>query len=243
LHTLAHRYIIAVDTLWKVRNEYMDTLTNNYLNQLDLLIDRVDRFLNQQISNAFNEVELMTSAIAAIDRIAGLNSTYSQQVHEILKFVDYKFNVRTPLYNIISIAYALRNDLANGFLTDVKETIHGELFTDFLDMADYLSSEGFKDAAAVIVGGVLESHLHQLAIKHSIDLEVTAGSNVKPRRADQINGDLAKKNVYNLLEQKNVTAWLDLRNKAAHAKYGEYTKDHVSLMLLGVRGFISHYPA
>jgi hypothetical protein len=185
----------------------------------------------------------MTSAIAAIDRIAGLDSAYSQQVHKILKFVDYRFDVRIHLYNIISIARALRNDLANGFLTDVKEIIHGELFSDFLDMADYLSSEGFKDASAVMVGGVLESHLHQLAIKHGIDLEIVINSNIKPKRADQLNADLAKQKIYNLLEQKNVTAWLDLRNKAAHAKYEEYTIDHVSLMLQGVRSFIARYPA
>jgi hypothetical protein len=137
----------------------------------------------------------------------------------------------------------LGTTIANGFLTDVKEIIHGELFSDFLDMADYLSSEGFKDASAVMVGGVLESHLHQLAIKHGIDLEIVINSNIKPKRADQLNADLAKQKIYNLLEQKNVTAWLDLRNKAAHAKYEEYTIDHVSLMLQGVRSFIARYPA
>jgi hypothetical protein len=216
----------------------MDELTNNYLEQLDLLINQfVPGF------SASDHLKLMTSALAAIDRIAGLNSVYSQQAHSILKFVDYHVGIGIPLQNIMSIARALRSDLSNGFLTNVKEIIHGELFSDFLDMADYLSKEGFKDAAAVMTGGVLESHLHQLAIKHNIDLEIVVNSDVKPKKANQLNTELTKKDVYNLLEQKNITAWLDLRNKAAHAKYEEYTKDHVSLMLLGVRGFISHYPA
>jgi hypothetical protein len=94
-----------------------------------------------------------------------------------------------------------------------------------------------------MAGGVLESHLHQLAIKHNIDLEIVVNSDVKPKKANQLNAELTKKDVYNLLEQKNITAWLDLRNKAAHANYEEYTKDHVSIMLLGLRGFITRYPA
>ena len=39
---------------------------------------------------------------------------------------------------------------------------------------------------------------------------------------ESITSELAKQGVYSKLEQKNVTAWLDLRNKAAHGKYSEY---------------------
>jgi hypothetical protein len=40
-----------------------------------------------------------------------------------------------------------------------------------------------------------------------------------------------------------VTAWLDLRNKAAHGQYADYTKEQVALTLQGVRDFISRHPA
>jgi hypothetical protein len=43
----------------------------------------------------------------------------------------------------------------------------------------------------------------------------------------------------NKLDQKNVTAWLDLRNKAAHGKYTEYQKDQVELMMQGVTQFMA----
>ena len=45
--------------------------------------------------------------------------------------------------------------------------------------------------------------------------------------------------VYSKLDQKNVTAWLDLRNKAAHGKYAEYQIEQVALMLDGVRNFVT----
>ena len=41
------------------------------------------------------------------------------------------------------------------------------------------------------------------------------------------------------MDQKKITAWLDLRNKAAHGKYGEYNTDQVRQMLLGVTEFMA----
>ncbi len=52
-----------------------------------------------------------------------------------------------------------------------------------------------------------------------------------------------KAGAYPGLDQKNVTAWLGLRNKAAHGQYSEYTKDQVALMIDSVRNFMSRYPA
>jgi hypothetical protein len=50
---------------------------------------------------------------------------------------------------------------------------------------------------------------------------------------------LAKVGVYNKLDQKNITALLDLRNKAAHGQYGEYTKSQVELMHQSVLDFVT----
>ena len=54
----------------------------------------------------------------------------------------------------------------------------------------------------------------------------------KPKKTDSMNNDLASADVYSKLDQKNVTAWLDLRNKAAHAQYGEYNHDQVQNLLI-----------
>jgi hypothetical protein len=100
--------------------------------------------------------------------------------------------------------------------------------------------QGYKDPAAVVTGSVLESHLHKLCDKNSIPVVNPDGS---PKKADKLNAELTAGGAYNLLDQKSVTAWLDLRNKAAHGKYAEYTKDQVALMLENVRNFISRIPA
>ncbi|MBA2397002.1 MAG: hypothetical protein H0V70_30135 [Ktedonobacteraceae bacterium] len=117
-------------------------------------------------------------------------------------------------------------------------------FVDFSQI-DFLLSEGYKDAAAVMCGSELEKHLRKLCVSSGIDVFLPPGSTgePQPKKAERLNADLASLSVYNKLEQKQVTSWLDLRNKSAHGDYHEYTVEQVSLMVQGVRGFIIHHPA
>ena len=57
-----------------------------------------------------------------------------------------------------------------------------------------------------------------------------------------MNAALAKVDAYGKSDLKNVTAWLSLRNAAAHGKYGEYTKEQVALLLQSIRDFITRVP-
>ena len=127
----------------------------------------------------------------------------------------------------------------SGYLTTVSELIHGELFADFIEMAEHLLSEGYKDPAAVVAGSVLEEHLRCLSAKNGV--EVNTGG--KARKTDQLNADLAGRAVYSKLDQKSVTSWLDLRNRAAHGKYSEYSKEQVALHIQGIRDFIARTSA
>jgi hypothetical protein len=67
--------------------------------------------------------------------------------------------------------------------------------------------------------------------------------NGKAKKADQINSDLASATAYSKLDQKNVTAWLDLRNKAAHGHYEEYSSTQVGHLLSQIRDFMVRIPA
>lgn len=141
--------------------------------------------------------------------------------------------------NYIGILEAIKTELEGGWLTTIKGIISAEIFSDFLEMAEHLLKEKYKDAAAVMIGGVLEEHLKQLSIKNEIQIELIKDNKTIPKKADQINVDLCKADVYNKLDQKSVTGWLDLRNKAAHGKYSEYSQDQVELMLKAVLDFVS----
>jgi hypothetical protein len=143
----------------------------------------------------------------------------------------------------LGILQAVRGEMAGGWTITVKAIVSAEIFSDFLEQATYLLSANWKDAAAVMVGGVLEEHLRQLCRKHGVETEIIKESGKKvPKKADRLNADLYKQDVYGSLDQKNVTGWLDLRNSAAHAEYDQYTKEQVSLMCQGVTDFMVRVP-
>jgi hypothetical protein len=117
-------------------------------------------------------------------------------------------------------------------------------FVDFSEIA-FLLDQGHKDAAAVMCGSELEKHLRKLCVSNGVDvfLPPNSAGEPQPKKAERLNADLASLNVYGKQEQKDVTAWLSLRNSAAHADYHMYNAEQVSLMVQGVREFITRYPA
>jgi len=145
--------------------------------------------------------------------------------------------------SLAGILESLRADVAAGYVRSQRELLHAELFADFLEMAQHLLNEGYKDAAAVIAGSSLEAHLRQLCHKSGISPDVSAGGSTLPKKADRLNADLAAASVYSKLDQKNVTAWLDLRNKAAHGRYDDYESAQVNLLIASIRDFITRNPA
>jgi len=188
---------------------------------------------NMSDNAAAEAVSLMKSTI---ERLVPHNSSYLKNAQ--LAQVSSHF---PPAVNpLIGVLNALRFEYANDYLRTVQELIHADMFGDFLAMSEHLLEEGYKDPAAVLVGSVLEEHLRKLAIKNGIGILKPDGL---PKKADSINSEMASASAYSMLDQKSVTAWLDLRNKAAHGKYAEYAKEQVSLMIQGIQNFLARLPA
>lgn len=60
-------------------------------------------------------------------------------------------------------------------------------------------------------------------------------------KLDKMNADLNKAGTYNIAKQKQITAWADLRNKAAHGDWNAYNEADVKAFLDGVKRFIEDY--
>ncbi|MCI0399093.1 MAG: hypothetical protein L0332_06995 [Chloroflexi bacterium] len=187
--------------------------------------------------------EFVTAAAAAIKRIAGSNSEYAVLLERVFAAHSPHY-YPTALPHLAGILKALRHAVVSDYLVSLEEIIHASVFSDFLEMAEYLLSEGYKDPAAVLIGGVLEEHLRTLCNKNGIPVEVTdAKGTPRPKKAEAMNSELASHNVYSKSDQKIVTSWLDLRNRAAHGKYSEYTAHQVELMLHSIQDFLVRNPA
>lgn len=54
-----------------------------------------------------------------------------------------------------------------------------------------------------------------------------------------MNNELKAAGIYTPIYHKQITAWLGLRNAAAHGKYTDYTEGQVKQMYSGVLGFMA----
>jgi hypothetical protein len=180
--------------------------------------------------------DLQTRCLAAIERTAGRRSIYFERASAVEKKRTHEWDY---LGAQIGVAKSLLSDIRDGYLRSLEELVHADVFADFLEMADHLTKSGYKDAAAVIAGPTLESHLRGLCVKHAVS-SVVGGH---PKKADAMNADLVKAGAYSKLDQKSVTAWLGLRNDAAHGNYAAYDKGQVGLLIGGIREFIGRTPA
>lgn len=188
-----------------------------------------------------NRQAVVTRAIAAIHRITGNNSAYVQEVSRLLQSMPA---IHLHTTSIMGVVEALCTDIQAGYVRSIVELAHADVFGDFLEMAQHLCDTKYKDASAVIAGSTLEAHLRNLCQKAGVPVQTTKpNGDVVPKKAEGMNSDLAAADTYSKLDQKNVTAWLDLRNKAAHGLYNEYTQEQVAILVTSIRDFITRYPA
>lgn len=178
---------------------------------------------------------LMNRLDSAIERLTAPGSVHRRQAQ-----LHVKMNNSFKLAEYVGVAQALRDDLKAGWSESFVELVHADTHSDYLDMTEELLSKGYKDPAAVVTGTSLEVHVRALCVKHGVDTELSTGA---PKKADTMNADLKKAGVYGTLQQKQLTAWMDLRNKAAHGDWKEYDIQQVRLLIDGVRDFMLKYPA
>lgn len=172
------------------------------LKQLEDIASEYHTYLNQSQHNDASDVisnskvqQMITRTLAAIERATGKNSVYFEQAKSVLTSKNHSWG---HLAALIGIAESAKLDIDSGYMVSFEELIHSEVFSDFLEMAEYLLSTGYKDASAVIVCSTLEAHIKQLCVKFNVNIQ----SNNKPRKADTLNADLVKASAYSKLDQK-----------------------------------------
>jgi hypothetical protein len=215
--------------------------TAKLLERVDALIALAERSIGSQRKidyatyvDATIFKELRSSSLSFIALTFGPAHPYCSEFDTEIKSLD-----PGDSREALGILTAIRKEIAEGWLVTLRGLVAAEFFADFLEMADHLFAQGYKDPAAVLAGSVLEEHLRQLSGANEIAVTEQKDGRDVPRKADSLNADLSRAEVYNKLDQKSVTSWLDLRNKAAHGKYEEYQAEQVRLMIGGVRDFIT----
>lgn len=212
------------------------------LKQARSLLKEFDNFQwDYEPCPAFQLSRIITEQLAVIELLTPHGSVYRRNAELALSRWGSS-NQRTAS-RLIGVIGAIVEAYDSGFISSIEELIHADVFKDFLEMAEYLLDRGYHDAAAVLTGSVLEAHLRKLCQKNGLSTRIPVNNKERSKKAEAMNSELTAANAYGMLDQKNVTAWLELRNQAAHGKYDNYKKEQVAVMLKGVRDLLLRLPA
>jgi len=157
----------------------------------------------------------------------GKESQHYQEFIAAEKINSFESN-SDPFKRMKSVFIAAMDDYKGGYLTSIKNLIQADVFDNELEQAEELLSSGYKLAAAVIAGVVLETTLRDLCTREGIS----------HGKLDKMNSDLAKVGIYNKLQQKRITALADIRNSAAHGKPDKFTDADVTNMIRDIEQFL-----
>lgn len=226
-------------------------LDDLYAKEIDDLV-RVSEALSRDASTARSSLgperveELRSVATRLGHLVRALSGPNGQHLADLERiqskgsFSTMHANLFGHVSELCGLAKAVQHQLRAGLFAHARGLLQAEVFDDFLEMSEHLLGAGYKDPAAVIAGAVLEDALRKRVEREGLP---TLDAKGKGLTIEPMNVALAKAGVYNVLTQKQVTAWADLRNKAAHAQWDEYDAAQVKHLLEGVRKFCGDYLA
>ncbi|VDN46688.1 conserved protein of unknown function [Petrocella atlantisensis] len=166
------------------------------------------------------------SVMTLLSQVFGLESLQNSQFKGYYNDFDGLIEDYKKCKAVFNAAY---DDYMNGYIFSLRGLVAADLMEDGLSQAEDLLNANHKDPACIVAGVCLETTLKELCDREKLS----------HGKLDKMNADLKKAGVYNTGMQKQITAWADLRNNAAHGNWKEYTDDDVKLMIQGIRCFIS----
>ena len=128
---------------------------------------------------------------------------------------------------IAGVLEHLMADAEAGLLGSISAQVQAETFDDFIDHAEAYLREERKDPAGVIAGVVFEDSLRRLARARSI-VE-------KDVPLDLVISGLQGINELSRLQAKRARVGADVRTKATHAQWAEFSRADVQLTIDLVR--------
>ncbi|MGB5932758.1 MAG: DUF4145 domain-containing protein [Anaerolineae bacterium] len=220
------------------------------LERLDELIDlgnqvlETRKYLQQWRKFKIGDHQLLsqwlTSSLNFVSRVIGSNSDYYLKFRWQAELTEDWRQSYDATNRCQGILLAAREDIISGFLFDRELLISADVFDDFLEQAEHLLENKYKDAAAVLIESVLESSLRKMCKKHGVDVADGTGTMITDTATiAPLNDALYKGKVYPKLVHKKIIVWADVRNNAAHGHYDQYTQSDVEDMDKWVRSFVT----
>jgi hypothetical protein len=170
--------------------------------------------------------EWATNALNLIHRTFGESSIhYKNLAHQYSTFNGWV----SDFNDSFGVFRAAREDFEGGYLFNIRTLAKAEVLSDAISQAKELLASGYKDPACILARVSLESTLKDLASRHGVN----------EGKLDRMNADLTKAGAYNMAKQKQITAWAEIGNKAAHGEWTHYTEQDAIAMVAGVESLVA----
>lgn len=178
----------------------------------------------------------LTMSLSFLSNRLGQKSEYYTSFYSIVTSVTTMAMLKEHAEKLIGVLLAARSDIQGGVLLKIEQLVRAEAFADIHEQATHLFSNGYKDAAAVLFGAVLESALRKLCERQGLAI-------VLDEAIDSMNTKLASgaSQLYGKLVQKQITAWADIRNNAAHGHFVKYSEKDVEDMGKWISNFLQEH--
>jgi len=229
-------------------------IKETYLKRLDELISRGEEIIKDvHIARGMYcaEQEYINEHAANTWRTNCFNLLSQIKPKDDYSFVSMNSSPETMEYpkdraeKVLSFIQAIKDDFAQGFLDSISEQIEASLICDYMGMAESLlndsdAKKGGTDhiPAAVLAGATLEHALRTLCDRNEISTKKNA---TEFKTLNPLIDDLKAADVFNELKAKQLRAWADIRNAAAHGRFNDFKRDDVVNMIAGVNQFLADF--
>jgi hypothetical protein len=184
---------------------------------------------------------LKTRILTLIEHLTFRNGNLQHTANEISSLT----NTISDLERLIGYLDGLKRDFDSGMFDDLTSLVVADVSADYMSQAEQLFGEGISGQfdhvpAAVLSAAVLEGALRRLCERQDppIPLNKTNGD---PKTLGTCIDDLKKAGLYNELKAKQLRAWADIRNAAAHGDFAKFDRQDVETMIKGIKNFLADY--
>lgn len=181
-------------------------------------------------------------------RVLNLFAAILPKTNPVLKLstnLDFRFHEEERFDELFGFLRGVHNDFKSGLFDNLKNRIESEVSVDYLEQAARLLAE--KDAGshsyipvAVLAGAVLEKSLRSLCERNEPPIK-TVKPNGQPKAMNALIDDLKKAEVLDEIWSKQLKAWADIRNAAAHGRTEAIKPDQVKSMIGAIPSFLTQF--
>ena len=181
-------------------------------------------------------------------RVINLLNVVLPKNNPILKSVaslNFQSNLNEKVDELFGALRGVQADFESGLFESLQKRIEAEMSVNFLEQAEQLLKE--KDnhhysyiPAAVLAGAIVEKILRSLCERNDPPIK-TVKPNGQPKTMNALIDDLKKAEVLDEIWSKQLKAWADIRNAAAHGRTEAITPDQVKTMLGAIPSFLTQF--